>query len=174
MTDDLISRLRAAIEHRKALAEASANKPRRIPRMVTDETATWGTRWEYDEVQDGGHWRYDEVQEGYYRGQARIVSTAHEGLGVVAGSCNCCGVTAEGRKEDLLHIVENDPGTVLARCKADLALLDEHAIVQTRAVGEDLRAVWIDVCQCCGNRHGVPCRTVRLLAEGYGITEEET
>jgi len=61
------------------------------------------------------------------------------------------------------HIARHDPQDVIARCDAELAILDEH---------EDIDGH----CETCGNydptglhEHSVaaPCRTVRLLAQGY-------
>lgn len=60
-----------------------------------------------------------------------------------------------------------DPDRMLADIAAKRRILDEHAIEQTRAVGEGLRVVDVDVCRTCSNKHGVPCLTVRLLAEPY-------
>lgn len=88
------------------------------------------------------------------------------------------------------HILRNDPSSVLRRCEADRKLIDLHGIVH-RNIG------WLEwdegehaemyaelpVCGLCVPKHSSfprredvpegPCRTVQLVAEGYGITEEE-
>lgn len=60
-----------------------------------------------------------------------------------------------------------DPDRALREAATKRRILDEHAIVDTNAIGEDMRVVRIKVCQVCGNRRGVPCDTVRLLALSY-------
>lgn len=64
--------------------------------------------------------------------------------------------------ENMLHVALNDPRDVIARCEAELAILDEHGPDDT--FGPD------DVCCCaCGDRPQVPfpCRTVRVLLGAY-------
>ncbi|OLT24376.1 hypothetical protein BJF79_13620 [Actinomadura sp. CNU-125] len=70
-------------------------------------------------------------------------------------------------RETAAHIALHDPQDVIADADAKLAILDEHATTKTYAVGEDMRRVRIDVCETCRNKRGVPCATVRLLAQGY-------
>ncbi|GAA4557801.1 hypothetical protein GCM10023193_10660 [Planotetraspora kaengkrachanensis] len=62
---------------------------------------------------------------------------------------------------------EQDPRDTIARCDAALAVLDEHGIVQVTGIGKDTRVMQIPACKTCGTKHGVPCRTLRLLARGY-------
>jgi hypothetical protein len=69
----------------------------------------------------------------------------------------------------------NDPQDTIARCEAELAILDEHAPLETEWGGHRDDGTWQQggfVCGSCGHddgRLGVawPCRTVRLLAAGY-------
>lgn len=87
-------------------------------------------------------------------------------------------------------IAANDPSSVLRRCAADRELVDLHGIVH-RNIG------WLEwdegehaemyaelpVCGLCVPRHSSfprredvpegPCRTVRILAEGYGIAVDQ-
>jgi hypothetical protein len=63
------------------------------------------------------------------------------------------------------------PARVLAEVEAKRRILDKHAFVQTKAVGEGMRVVDVDVCRTCSNKHGVPCATVRLLALPYADHE---
>lgn len=60
------------------------------------------------------------------------------------------------------HIAANDPRDVIARCEAELAILDEHRAADGACPGEVC-------CITCGDYPQVeyPCRTVRLLAGGY-------
>jgi hypothetical protein len=103
------------------------------------------------------------------------------------------GQPPEVDEANAAHVAANDPQDTIARCEAELAILDEHAcvpdyppesIAEHRARGwpEDrLKAmaemVYCDRChtpvddaredesQCLGVIY--PCRTVRLLASGY-------
>ncbi len=54
----------------------------------------------------------------------------------------------------------NDPQDTIARCEAELGILDEHGPYETG--GENY-------CSACGDvpQIAFPCRTVRLLASGY-------
>lgn len=72
------------------------------------------------------------------------------------------GLPPERNEANAAHIAANDPRDTIARCEAELAILDEHGPDDTFGPG--------DVCCCaCGDRPQVPfpCRTVRLLAGGY-------
>lgn len=97
-----------------------------------------------------------------------------------------------GRRE-VDHIIRNDPRNVVARCEAELAILDEHARLlhfpaetlaawRTAGVPEDRIAKASGVASCARCHTPVddarededqclsvayPCRTVRLLASGY-------
>jgi hypothetical protein len=59
-------------------------------------------------------------------------------------------------------IADNDPRSVIARCEAELAILEEHGIDDTFGDGDFC-------CSSCGDVPQVPwpCKTVRLLAAGY-------
>ena len=70
------------------------------------------------------------------------------------------GVADELLWLDAEHVVRHDPRDTIARCEAELALLDEHPA----AAGTYLPA-WAGRCQGCGDR--MPCTTVKLLATGY-------
>ncbi len=98
-----------------------------------------------------------------------------------------------GSHENMLHVAANDPQDTIARCEAELAILDEHApvadyppesIAEHRARGWQefqltmmAEMVYCDRChtavddaredeeQCAGVIY--PCKTVRLLASGY-------
>ena len=81
----------------------------------------------------------------------------------------------------------NDPQDTIARCEAELAILDEHALTWPDGEPEyenldepvtDSRGgihyvpvkgdpVSPYTCKICGYDNGGPCRTVRLLAGGY-------
>lgn len=75
-----------------------------------------------------------------------------------------------GRQGEALaeHIASNDPDAVLRRCEADRKLIELHS--QSAELG------WL--CALCGGEGQnldctYPCDTLRLVAAGYGITEEE-
>lgn len=63
--------------------------------------------------------------------------------------------------EDLAHIMANQPSDAVARCEAELAILDLHA----PRVPEDYERWGTSDCRACHDL--TPCRTVRLLAYGY-------
>jgi hypothetical protein len=83
--------------------------------------------------------------------------------------------------EQTAHITDNDPRDTIARCEADLAILDEHAAVPDHGRFSDNPPGLCDdhcgcedrdqVCRSCRNYAGdpreAPCRTVVLLASGY-------
>jgi hypothetical protein len=91
-----------------------------------------------------------------------------------------------GRRE-FEHIIRHDPRNEIARCEAELAILDEHALTWPDGEPEyesldepvaDSRGgvhyvpvrggvVPPYVCRTCGYDDGQPCKTVRLLASGY-------
>jgi len=75
------------------------------------------------------------------------------------------------------HIALNDPQDTIARCEAELAILDEH-YPQDR--GESIPGADCGICWHVGvpgASEPYPCRTVRLLASGYkhrpGYREED-
>ena len=68
------------------------------------------------------------------------------------------------------HITLNDPQDTIARCEAELAILDEHAPEWADYVdGDGIERTSLE-CKTCvppGTPDNSPCRTVRLLAGGY-------
>lgn len=101
--------------------------------------------------------------------------------GVHTGSISSLGgqvVYDEGSPDEYqaAHIALNDPRDVIARCEAELAILDEHDESETPEElrhghweGHGSNERWIrnepNDCPVCGDES--PCRTVRLLASGY-------
>jgi uncharacterized protein DUF6221 len=98
------------------------------------------------------------------------------------------GVWAMGDSRVTRFIARHDPQDTIARCEAELAILDEHALTwpggepeyeyRDEAVTDSQgRVGYIEVkgetippyeCRACGyDAPGGPCRTVRLLAAGY-------
>ena len=103
------------------------------------------------------------------------------------------GVWAVGDSRVTRFIAANDPRSVIARCEADLAILDEHArlpafpvetLTAWRAAGiPEERIVKASAVASCARCHtpvddarededqclsvAYPCRTVRLLGYGY-------
>ena len=66
-------------------------------------------------------------------------------------------------------VVANDPAAALRRIAADRKLIAEHAQYSLPDGSE------IDECRVCGGSNEAwPCPTLRILAEGYGWTEEVT
>lgn len=91
--------------------------------------------------------------------------------------------TSEGREDDAWYgtwamgdsrltrfIADNDPGSVIARCEAELAILDEHAPVKA-GHGPKKDHLCCSACVSVSDDAYLairsPCRTVRLLASGY-------
>lgn len=75
------------------------------------------------------------------------------------------GVHAIGDSSLTRLMVANDPRDTIARCEAELAVLDEH-----RPFDPD--SDWLrDFCATCGEldhrKIRFPCRTVRLIGYGY-------
>ena len=82
--------------------------------------------------------------------------------GVNTGNISSLGgqvVYDEGSPDEYqaAHIALNDPQDVIARCEAELAILDEHGPSEVAP----------DACRRCKGGLAFPCRTVRLLASGY-------
>lgn len=82
-------------------------------------------------------------------------------------------------EEQQAHIVRHSPAAVLRRIDRDRKILAAHPHT-TRAVNpvDGLQSAGFG-CETCHDWDGVPegrgwCDTVRLLAEGYGWTEETT
>jgi len=67
-------------------------------------------------------------------------------------------------------IAANDPQDTIARCEAELAILDEHGPEFTDYIDGDgiERGTWeCSMCEPGGTPDNYPCKTVRLLASGY-------
>lgn len=117
-----------------------------------------------------GHWWRRMTDAGHFDDH-RLEPVGHLWAGepVLDVDGDVCGggeivVYDEGRPSDAQfdHIAANDPRDVIARCEAELAILDEHGPDDT--FGPD------DLCCCaCGDRPQVPfpCRTVRILLGAY-------
>lgn len=158
---DLAEQVRAAILARKHLAEAA---PHDAP-WVADA-----------EQEDPGVWLADLSRPGR--------CDQHE-----PGKVNLCDDRLLLRVDDfyldyqavITHIAANDPATVIRRCDADLAILNEHAPGPSGQPCDDGHIGWCDgcaqVCKTCPAdpydlASAYPCRTVRLLAEAYGVAED--
>lgn len=171
--NDLVNRLRKAILARRALAEAAPHD----------------TPWVADTDQDRpGIWAADLSQPGR--------CDQHE-----PGKVNLCDdrplLWAEDDDPDyaavLAHTAANDPATIIRHCRAELAIIDEHAPNTAIIGGRELL-----VCRTCfgptrddveayleldlddprawefpqaRNLHW-PCLTIRLIAEAYGLTKD--
>jgi hypothetical protein len=82
--------------------------------------------------------------------------------------------------ENMLHVAANDPQDTIARCEAELAILDEHRpeLIDYRdGDGIERASRECIACEQSGTPDNYPCRTVRLLASGYkyrpGYREED-
>ena len=75
--------------------------------------------------------------------------------------------------ENMIHVAANDPQDTIARCEAELAILDEHKPTDWTAYGDHM-------CRRCHRPREEaredeeqcewltwPCRTARLLGSGY-------
>ena len=87
------------------------------------------------------------------------------GIGTAPGEVDVVGHGYEGggveRVQDARHIARHDPHSVLRRITADRATLDLHRPEPGQHP------------DFCGyDKHQLPCPGLRLLAEGYGWTEE--
>ena len=83
------------------------------------------------------------------------------------------GLDAEENGANAAHMALNDPQDVIARCEAELAILDAHAFDTTGKFGSEGPP---RCTTCLSDRDGYeeqweadpwPCQTVRLLASGY-------
>jgi hypothetical protein len=66
------------------------------------------------------------------------------------------------------HIIYNSPESVLRRCAADRKLLELHRPMDH----EGEMAVFCSECDVSGDYPYFPCQTLRILAEGYGWSEQ--
>ncbi|MGW2159459.1 DUF6221 family protein [Nonomuraea sp. NPDC001699] len=77
--------------------------------------------------------------------------------------------------DDLLHPVEaihialHDPADAIARCGAELALLNEHTPPLTAGNAGEAGGAREAACPLCGEAAGSPCQTLRHLAYGYRL-----
>jgi hypothetical protein len=80
------------------------------------------------------------------------------------------GTHAIGDSRLTRFIAMNDPQDTIARCEAELAILDEHAteIYRDESGIVGYHAYWCQTCHIPRDQPGRDwCRTVRLLAAGY-------
>lgn len=73
-------------------------------------------------------------------------------------------------KEQADHIAANDPRDTIARCEAELAILDEHHPEDADyrdGDGIERTSRECITCEPPGTPDNYPCPTVRLLAAGY-------
>jgi hypothetical protein len=138
-SDDMLSWLRDVIEGDKSLAEVAASSER------------YGVKYT-------GHWTYTLGDDLVYQERRRVPGAA----GIVGRSCSCCGPASLGHPHDLMHVATHDPRDTIARCEAELALLDEMIPIIEElddiAMGEGLGSV----------AYGEPTYLlVQKLASGY-------
>lgn len=69
------------------------------------------------------------------------------------------------------HFALHGPAAVLRRVAADRQILAEHGLVEKDRPGFDVTEGKLIVCSTCWGEVW-PCRTVRLLAEAWGWTED--
>lgn len=115
----------------------------------------------------GRAWRVDDESCGWF-----FVS---QGEGdPLAKSCGCCSVGTLTR-EQAEHIMLQQPRDTIARCEAELAILDLHKPKAGFEYISRMKEEPRDVCEICcfesdwGAAYGreYPCDTIRLLAHGY-------
>lgn len=77
-------------------------------------------------------------------------------------------------REDAAHIAIHDPRDTIARCEAELALLDLHEHVETSSLARRLAGGRCQPfgCEVCHEKDQIVwgegvCATIRLLASGY-------
>lgn len=138
--DELTTWLRTQIEQRKATAQKATEGPW----SKTLESWADGDAWAITRPRRPGEEEYPTYE--------------------VVGSAWMRGGVWEEADAD--HIALNDPQDVIARCEAELALLDLHALEwrerPERVIGESDDPF----CgECSGEPH--PCASVRLVASGY-------
>jgi hypothetical protein len=148
MSEDLAAWLRKQVEARKATAVAALHGSdghwwRRLSEETSDPV---GALWDGEPVVD---------EDGdVLGGRERVVYD-------------------EGRPSDAQfgHIAANDPRDTIARCEAELAVLDEHTPYVTTEPFNGRRCV-----RCASDKaypsgvaimEAFPCRTVRLIGYAY-------
>lgn len=80
-------------------------------------------------------------------------------------------VVAKTWEREGQHIIHNDPATALRRCAADRKIVELHEPVAGFSGQQCTTCVG---CWATEEGEDWPCENLRLLAEGYGITTEET
>ncbi|MFF0864180.1 DUF6221 family protein [Nonomuraea sp. NPDC003560] len=146
MSADLLSWLRSVIEGDKAAAIA-ADKASPGP-WVNRGQAGEGSAWQiHGALTDDSETEWDEERQD-------VVN-----IGIRVATLNYSDGGGVWEREAADHIVLQQPRDTIARCTAELALLDEHP----EAAGTYLPN-WAGRCQGCGER--TPCTTVKLLASG--------
>ena len=150
---DLAAWLRAQVEARLALAREASPK--------TD--GHWWRRWT-----DAGH--YDD-------GTLEQVGPLWSGEPVYDADGDVFGgeyivVYDEGAPSGAQfdHIALNDPQDTIARCEAELAILDEHKpeLIDYRdGDGIERASRECIACEPPGTPDNYPCRTIRLVGSGY-------
>lgn len=145
---EMLSWLRSVIEYDKALAQ------------VAGYSVRYGVRYT-------GHWTYTLGDDLVYQDGSRVPG----GSGIVGRSCSCCGPAALGHPHDLMHVATHDPRDTIARCTAELALLDLHKIVSVTGWGYREWAPKAKPygCELCHENNGLImgagyCDTLTLLA----------
>jgi hypothetical protein len=163
MSADLAAWLRTQIEHRKTIAEAAHQA----------NPAPWTAHVTMTERSFDDLGRLTDIR--YVRNADLSLCTDNNSSGVITDANNEFLWEDEGashlamRAHPCAHAALNDPQDVIARCDAELAILNKHK-------PED----WAEGDQCCGcclsNRSDYaeldvpdpwPCETLRLLASGY-------
>jgi hypothetical protein len=135
---------------------------------------------------DGRWWR--RLADRGYLDDRRLepVGALYAGEPLLDADDEVCGgefivVYDEGAPSDAQfgHIAANDPRDVIARCEAELAILDLHQMV-IPAEFEDEVKEWLECRECGPNNDAsgvyaapgssetfAPCRTLHLVAAGY-------
>jgi hypothetical protein len=150
MSDDLVTRLLAAIEETERVAQAATPGP-----------------WRYN---PNKHWHKPGTcwfEEAVFTGPAGKDAVC------IAGTGETDHPEAMARAA---HIAHNDPAAVLRRCNADRYIVESHPATAVFDPGSS--EVPGFVCETCVqyDRYGFPmddssypCTTLRKLAEGYGL-----
>jgi Family of unknown function (DUF6221) len=180
MSDDLVTWLRATIEGDKQAAliissggfaperwdtdpPGQVNPARMAQAVQIDALLTGDDEDDEDDplFRPDGYWvaLYSYERENNEPESARV----REGYLPVV-------IVNDGRRE-ADHIRRHDPRSIVARCEAELAILDEHAQVPAGYRGEGILAgeYGCRVCHCHeqGTDPEGACHTVRLLGAGY-------
>jgi len=132
MSGEMANWLRLQIEQRKALAVAACFHS------------------------DGRWWRHPDAPAGdLHAGEPEVID------GELTGDVFLYREGSRPVQAQVEHIEANDPRDVIARCEAELAIIDEH--------WRDANG-WgrpVDRCRTCTREQGYPCQTVRLVGYGY-------